>query len=57
MSTENEEKDEACEKEKPQERSYYYDDAHGYEDYDPEADEADNDEEGEVTPESDPAQR
>lgn len=57
MSTENEEKDEACEKEKPQERSYYYDDAHGYEDYDPEADEADAEEALEPRPESDRPQR
>ncbi len=57
MSTENEEKDEACEKEKPEERSYYYDDAHGYEDYDPEADEADAEEEFEPRPESDRPQR
>jgi hypothetical protein len=28
-------------------RSYYYDDAHGYEDFDPEADEIDSDEEDE----------
>jgi hypothetical protein len=32
-------------KEKP--RSYYYDDAHGYEDFDPEADEMDADDESE----------
>lgn len=31
-------------KEKPAEKSYYYDDAHGYEDFDPEEDET-NDEE------------
>lgn len=28
-------------------RSYYYDDAHGYEDFDPESDEIDPDEEAE----------
>ncbi len=48
-----------CEKPKPDDknsehegddaktRSYYYDDAHGYEDFDPEADEIDFDEEDE----------
>ena len=56
MATEKDEKDEGCEKEKPEERSYYYDDAHGYEDYDPEAEEAD-DEEGEARPASDRPRR
>ncbi|HEX6280119.1 MAG TPA: hypothetical protein VFZ49_08930 [Pyrinomonadaceae bacterium] len=30
--------------EKPAKRSYYYDDAHGYEDYDPDAEEPETDE-------------
>ena len=30
---------------KPERRSYYYDDAHGYEDFDPESDEIEADEE------------
>lgn len=46
-------KDEAAEsaepsKEKP--RSYYYDDAHGYEDFDPAAEEIDADDETEELP-------
>ena len=28
---------------KPERRSYYYDDAHGYTDYDPDTDESDDD--------------
>lgn len=31
--------------EKPVEKSYYYDDAHGYEDFDPEEDALDDDDE------------
>ena len=57
MATEKDEKDERCETEKPAERSYYYDDAHGYEDYDPEADDLDDDEESESKPGSDRPQR
>ena len=57
MATEKEEKDEGCQKEKRAERSYYYDDAHGYEEYDPEADECEDDEEREAMPGSDRPQR
>lgn len=40
-------KDETAELEKPEKdppKSYYYDDAHGYEDFDPEKDETDDEE-------------
>ena len=40
-------KDEEVEESKPAEptKSYYYDDAHGYEDFDPEVDEQDDEDE------------
>jgi hypothetical protein len=38
-------------------RSYYYDDAHGYEDFDPDTDDDENDPGEPVKPGSDPARR